>query len=172
MNGHKAAVICSILIILSICFTAGCGKTKSAPSKPAYTSIISETELKSIESSGKLFICYGLKVSEYTPQNQNAVMSKVMSWLKQTKIYKGKVPDSNDNDFNAYVGPARLVLCTPDNHEINIYPAYYYQNSDNKIHYVDNVLIIRDNKQKYYIECSQIFNWLKNDEWKSEFKSL
>lgn len=116
----------------------------------------------------------------WTPKKQEITLSKITSWLKQANLYKGEIPKprnlgNKELVFNAYIGPSILNVFTSDSHNITIKPAYYIDKNDNNLYsayYINNVLEFDYDGQKSYIESNQLFDWLKNDKWKTEFKQF
>jgi hypothetical protein len=96
-------------------------------------------------------------------------------WLEQAKLYSGEIPSSqtsSDTVFSANVGPSVLYINTSDQQTITIRPAFYLvaDGKGYKKSYLSDVLIFNDGKQVIYIQSSQLYDWLKDDQWKSEFE--
>lgn len=124
----------------------------------------------------------------WIPHSQKAVSSQVISWLKKAIPYTRKVPQSQDvGTSNANIGPAILHIMTSDKHEIMIYPAYYIEKSEridtsiseNKpeivsplfiTQYVQDVIVFNNGGNISYLKSEELYNWLKEDHWKTEFK--
>lgn len=179
MRSHRNMIICGVFVlIMSLSFMTGCGEKHSQEidsSKTDDTQIISTSKLKSIENSGVISLADDSPASFYwVPKNQKTTLYEVTSWLQQAKPYKGKIPKSqNVGMFNGNIDPSILYIKTSDEHEITIQPAFYLAPSDGKsfvVHYINNVLQLNNDKQKIYIQSSELFNWLKNDKWKTEFE--
>lgn len=126
----------------------------------------------------------------WVPNNQNSVLSQVSSWLNTAIPYAEEIPQSqNVGPSNGYVGPSRLYITTSDKKDISIYPAYYEGDNgktDNATYEVNGVItkteipeyqtqcvqdvLVFDNGENItYLKSEPLYNWLKNDEWKSEF---
>ena len=50
-------------------------------------------------------------------------------------------------------------------------PAYYIEDKNGLINvqYIQDVLVFNNTGAQTYIKSSRLYNWLKNDEWKTEF---
>jgi hypothetical protein len=129
----------------------------------------------------------------WSPRNQKAVLSKVIAWLKQAASYTEAIPKSDNIIVHANIGPAQIVLTTSDNQIIKVYPAYYIDNggktniipindqngtdtavtdSNFQVQYVQNVLAFDTNGKQTYIKSEQIYNWLKTNQWETEFDRI
>ena len=179
MSIHKKMIIYGvfILIILSLSFFAGCGKKQQKTSGTQETSdavVISASELKSIANSGVINLTDDSCASTFwIPKAQNITLSEVTTWLQQAQPYKGKIPKSAQSRiFHGNIGPSALYISTSDKHEISIQPFYYLVSvgTGYKTCYLADVLILDNDGHKGYIQSSQLYNWLKNDKWKTEFK--
>lgn len=111
----------------------------------------------------------------WIPKSQNSTLSKITLLLKQAKLYNGKIPSSHTSSdvvFNAYIGPSTLYINTSDKHKITIQPVFYILSDRTRcrIDYLSGVLKFIDDKQIIYIQSSQLYDWLKNNKWKLEFK--
>ncbi len=175
MGNHRNMIICDVFIlIICLSFMTGCVE-RSDSSKMVETGVISTTELKSIEKSSIVSLTDDSPASIWwIPKVQETTLSEVISWLQQAKEYRGKIPQSQISGvFKANIGPSKLYIATSDKHEITIQPAFYSVANDGKgseVCYVTDVLELSNDKQKVYIQSSELFNWLKNDKWKTEFE--
>lgn len=174
MKKHRKAILCAALIFITVLVLM-------SQYGGQYTAFaLAESELKTIETGGKVNLTPDSPCQTWeVPKDNKAVLSKVTTWLQQAKPYIGRIPKSNCTGvFSGYFGPAILYITTSDNHKITIKPAYYtipemtehgkmYAN-----HYVANVLELDYDQQRSYIQSSQLYNWLKNDKWRTEFKNM
>lgn len=138
------------------------------------TSAISAAELTGIAKSGTASIADDSYCqSGWIPKNQKAVLTKITSWLRQAELYNGKIPKSTGSGaFAAYVGPSVLTL-TAGKQTVTIKPAYainFRADGHYSINYTAGVLSFTDNIKTIYIKSGGLYDWLKNDKWKSEFK--
>lgn len=139
------------------------------------TQAISSSEIKTIKDSGTVSLADDSPASLYwVPKSQKTTLYKVTSWLRQAKLYEGEIPKSQDiGIFNANINPSILYIKTSDKHEITIQPAFYFVLNNKKsfeVRYIADVLQLKNDKQKIYIQSSNLFKWLRNDRWKTEFK--
>jgi hypothetical protein len=107
------------------------------------------------------------------PKNQKETINKVLSWLTEATLYKAQIPKPNFSETIQSAGnmmPSHLVI-NWGKHSIILQPANYFfkENEDYKVKYVENIVSIEKDGQKNYIESQQLYRWLKNDEWTSEF---
>ena len=114
----------------------------------------------------------------WIPRNPKYVISQVLAWLKMATPDTEKVPSLPTVVMTDYLGPSRLYLTTPDNRRLSIYPAYYYTESVDEqngwtleqVHYVPDIVVLDENEKVVsYFKSEQLYNWLKNDLWKTEF---
>ncbi|MDT8718060.1 hypothetical protein IAI10_15445 [Clostridium sp. 19966] len=178
MEKHQKIIICGLLSLMSLVFitegksnqiqrqtTTSSGLTQQMTGS---TVAMSESELKSIEN---------VSLSDdspasiwWIPKDEKTTINEITAWLQQAKPYKGEIPKDQINAiFNANIAPSTLYITTSDKHEIKIQPACVVQGIA-KAQCVTDVLEINKDKQKSYIQCSQLFNWLKNDKWNTEFE--
>ena len=131
----------------------------------------------------------------WIPNNQQNVISQVSDWLNKATPYTDKIPQSEGPyAWNANIGPSILYLSTLDNHKVVILPAYYTsktgetitatevlndhgvvtttttENPLYKTQYVQDVLVVDNGGDQTYIKSEPLYKWLKNNEWKTEFK--
>lgn len=138
------------------------------------TGVMSTIELKSISNGGLVSITDDSAASIWwLPKSQKNTLYEVISWLQQAKPYKGKIPQSQNSVVShGNIGPSVLYISTSDKHEITIHPAFYLV-SDGKsfeVKYITDVLQINNDGQKNYIQSNQLYSWLKNNKWKTEFE--
>lgn len=105
--------------------------------------------------------------------NQNAVLLQVSSWLNKAIPYAEEILQSQELRQHAgNIGPARLYLMTLDKKEITIYPAFYVyiKNGTIKVQYVQDVIVFNNAGNITYLKSKELYNWLKTDQWKTEFR--
>jgi len=121
--------------------------------------------------------------SFWSPNSQNAVSAQVSSWLKTAKPYTATVPNTDyvDNVVHYNIGPSALHITGSGQFETLIYPAWYVKidgqevdgsSITHNIHYIQDVVVIIEGKTNYvsYLESGLLYNWLKNGDWKTEFR--
>ncbi|MDQ7094623.1 hypothetical protein REC12_13585 [Desulfosporosinus sp. PR] len=129
----------------------------------------------------------------WTPYHPKNALGQVASWLNQATFYAGKVPQSQEVIHHVTnIGPARLQLYVSGKHLITIYPAYYIakikktgmaiifldkygkaisiSDPGYRVQYVQNVIVFNDAGEITYLKSKELYNWLKTDQWKREFK--
>lgn len=139
------------------------------------TQVISNSEIKTIKNGGIISLTDDSPASLYwAPKNQKTTLYELTSWLQQAKLYEGEIPKSQDiGIFNANINPSILYIKTSDKHEITIQLAFYLVSNNRKsfeVRYIADVLQLNNDKQKIYIQSSNLFKWLRNDKWKTGFK--
>ena len=170
MKRLKLLNIFVVIISVSILLVAACEKQSSNPPAPSSVSFKLPTSIQLIsigdDSPAGIY---------WSPYDQKSVISEVISWLEKAKPYTVKVPESEDvGRFNFNIGPSILNITTLSHHEF-IYPAWYTKRGGQKnnvysaVHYVKNVVVVKNGKEITYLESEPLYNWLKNNEWKKEF---
>jgi hypothetical protein len=133
-----------------------------------------ETELQNIEKSNKVLMEEGFQMAGHLPNSRQKILSEITYWVKEAKPYTNKIPKSDDYVTSVYVGPAILSLTTADKSKIKLTPAYYVK-LKNGIHldfkYISNVICYSNNNKMRYFVSKGLYDWLKNNKWKSEFHS-
>ena len=118
----------------------------------------------------------------WSPNSQNEVLSQVSSWLKTAKQYTATIPASEavDDIVHHNIGPAAMHITGSEQFETLIYPAWYVKidgqevdggSITHNIHYIQDVVVIIEASTNYisYLESGPLYNWLKNEEWNTEF---
>jgi hypothetical protein len=176
----------AIIVIMALSFMAGCedknNKSQEINSSKSTQPETSDTD--GILSSGLKSISNGASVSllpDYpmtllmVPKSPNSTLSEITAWLENASPYNGEISSSKNTSstmtYAAYTGPSVLYINTPDGHKITIEPVIYYASSGTGYErkYLSNVLLFSDDNRKMYITSGQLYDWLKNDKWKSEF---
>lgn len=162
----------------STAITAQDGNVQTASSESEKEEIkrgalFSEDELGSI-ANGKASLSDDMPCCRcWAPKDQQAVLSKVASWLQTAQSYTGEMPESQYTGvFYANIAPSELHVTTSDNHKITIQPAFYLIKDKESYtkDYVPDVLELDKDGTKSYIQSPELFDWLKNDNWKTEFE--
>lgn len=184
LKNKKLTIICGVLIFAMLLMTSckeifdyrpNDNSRKLISSKGGASETLSEIEIENIKNSSTIRLGDDSPASViWIPKAKNNTLSKVVLWLQQATVYNRKIPKSqiSEYSFKANVQPSRLFLYSNE-YTISIQPAYYLvmpKGSPVKRCYVDGVLQFKDNKQTCYIHSAQLFDWLKNDDWKNEFK--
>lgn len=179
MNGKRVKIYCCIFIlIILLSFMISCEEKHCEEihaSDVSDTQVISNSEIKTIKYSGTISLADDSPPSIYwVPKDPKTTLYEVTSWLHQAKLYKGDIPKSqNIGIFNGNINPSILYIKTSNEHEITIQPAFYFVLNNEKsfeVRYIDNILQLKNDKQKIYIQSSKLFKWLRNDKWEMEFK--
>ncbi|SPF56167.1 conserved hypothetical protein [Candidatus Desulfosporosinus infrequens] len=100
------------------------------------------------------------------------MLLQLSSWLNKAIPYTEEIPKSQEVRQHAgNIGPARLYLMTSDKKEITIYPAFYVYTKNGMINvqYVQDVIVFNNAGNITYLKSEELYNWLKSDQWKTEF---
>jgi len=188
MGEFRKTIICFLFIfIVSLCLLTGCAakhnpsmeatSSQSSKSGTSSTAVLSDAVQKSIANGGEVSLTGDSPNMPWmVPKNKDTVISEVTTWLQQAKPYMDKIPQSEYTGASAgYSGPAILYISTSDKHKITIAPAHYNiseMTDQGKMYtnrYISGVLYLKYDEQESYIQSSQLYNWLKNDKWETEF---
>lgn len=153
----------------------------SAPSAAASGSVPSSAaEWQSVLKGATLTLgSDGAAIIIMAPKNAQKTLAKVSAWLQASRPYTDDVPQSTFNGiFMANIGPASLSIDTARKQTLTLQPAWYIVPSDKPVggyetyetRYVTNVLQLKKDDQTSYLTCKPLYDWLKNDTWKTEFK--
>lgn len=163
--------ICLIsLLILSTCShsapNAVIKQTKISYQQPSFGDIQS-VSLTS-DSAGMVWM---------VPDNSAKITEQVINWLEKSKPVSVKLPKLKTNKewiSHGYTGPAILYLNLKNKSTVTISPAYYLWTSSNRksleYHYLENIIKYKFNGTTLYFNSPLLYEWLKNDDWKSQFK--
>ncbi|GFZ29976.1 hypothetical protein CSC2_05020 [Clostridium zeae] len=188
MRSYKKTIRYTILIIVCLSLMVGCQKKSSQNQESSSSKLLQQgikdkeskytSELKDITSSERIDIDDDTPAQgKWTSKDQEATLSEVLPWLKQAKLYKGEMPEASNLGkdepvFNANIGPSILSISTSNKHIIKIKPAFHINSDNGHINYYVNVVEFDYDGQKTYIESNQLYEWLKNNKWKTEFEHL
>jgi hypothetical protein len=171
MSGYKKTFIfiCLILTLMISLYSTVLGGEK-------ITIMFSTNELKNIKLSGEVCISDDSPASIFwVPQNPQNTLSDIVALMLQTKQYKGKIQKSQISPamFKANIEPSILYINTSDKKLITIQPAFYLSSKKgvySGVVYITNVLRLTKGKQVSYVENAKLYNWLKNNKWKTKFE--
>jgi hypothetical protein len=114
----------------------------------------------------------GSTMNSSTTQDPKSVSTQVINWLNNSTLYTGSIPKSTNSIVpKSYTGPAQLKMKTA-NGDVTVYPVYYLVQINNngvETRYLQDVVEYQMGNQTVYLKSPQLFNWLKNSQWKSEF---
>jgi len=111
------------------------------------------------------------------PIDLNSTKTQVLNWLKIAEPLSVQLPQSKSKKqwtTSAYTGPSTLYLHLKDKENITIAPAYYIwvTNSGFTYHYLDGVIAYENGNKKAYFKDPALYQWLKDDQWKPQFKNF
>jgi hypothetical protein len=154
-----------IILIMSVGLLIGCGEIyakKVIAANSDNGSAITAKELKNINKSKEVtMVDDSCAAIIWIPKDQKTALYKITSYLKNTKLYKNKIPKSKvlgTYHVNANINPSTLHIIIDKNNEIVIQPAFYADDKGGtfKIHYIDNVLSMTKNNKKIYIKDNSL----------------
>ena len=167
-----AAGLSMLLLVASIGLLSGC---KSAPQKEKTTQSFAALKLNDLTKARISIADDGLCSGIWNPKSSGAAAAEIEKWLKEAQ-YNVECPSSSSDTselvFAANIGPSSLELYTADKRDVRIAPAFEVTQKNGGIEkkYYNDVLAINDNGQKSYIKSHPLYDWLKNNKWKAEFK--
>lgn len=133
----------------------------------------SKVELPKVNTIQSITVSVGTVPIAWVTQNPKNVSSQVLSWLDNAIPYVGNIPPSFSNfEPQGGVGSARLNIVTINHNVITIYPTYYLvkiRSGSAQTRYVPDVLTYQEGNRTVYLTSPQLYNWLKNSQWKTEF---
>lgn len=160
--------------VLAACPLSGCR------GKPAGNAAKTPPDFSFIQS-GRATLCTDTPCSLIeVPKDEAATLAKTALWLRKAAAYNGAVPKSPGNlVFNANVNPAVLVVTLPDKSSCSFMPCWYFPSSSCtalRKQFLDGVVEVwkttgQNTGPVSYITCKPLYDWLKNDRWKTEFKN-
>lgn len=173
MNKIRIILVAFMLVFL----ISGCSSlSMSEQAKPTDTNSTSLVAIKSLNLPTSI---QSISISDdsyagvwWIPKNPKSTSTEMTTWLEQATTYNEKIPKSqNVTQHAGNIGPSQLHISTLEKQEVAVYPAYYVgvQNGVISVHYIQDVLVFNNGGTETYIKSSQLYNWLKNNEWKSEF---
>lgn len=190
MKVHLRLMLALTVSVLLPCIFSGCksvpghplkteatqpavSESSERPGKTGHAVVLSDTELENIKSSGNVTLTsdsYAAVIC--VPKDPHATLSKITDWLIQAKVYDQDIPRSTGTGIvNANLAPATLRIALSGQNEVTILPAYYIVSGVNtfKKYFIKDVLQVNNSGAVGYIRSSPLYDWLKDDQWKSEF---
>ncbi|MDP4181338.1 MAG: hypothetical protein Q8942_09625 [Bacillota bacterium] len=113
-------------------------------------------------------------VPESSDEQKN-IASKLVTYLDHASIYTSEIPKSNELiTFGGNIGPSQLIVLNTNKSSIGICPAYYIitKNNSYSVKYIDGVVDVTNGNKHVYVKTDKLYNWLKNDEWKTDYKQM
>jgi hypothetical protein len=119
----------------------------------------------------------GAASMSYFPSDVADVTKKVFKWLQTATPTSVTLPPvQKELVFNAYIGPAQLVFSDENGHRITLFPTYYIAHTVRNglagysPNYFKDVITYQDGEKVIYLRSPELFSWLEEDRWKSEFE--
>ncbi len=121
-------------------------------------------------------ISTGPSAQIWKTQDPKNVENQVLSWLNSSTLYTGNIPSSVKNFVVfANIGQAQFHIVTVNQQDITIYPTYYLAKVNSnavQVRYVQDVVTYQVENHITNLKSPQLYSWLKNDQWQTEFAPL
>lgn len=165
-----------ILLVLAL-LLPGCHSVHEGGSSADGIGVIPADEIDAIASGGKVTLIDDSAAAIYqVPKNTDAMRAKIAPWLRALRPYTGDVPQTaGPVVFNANISPSRLILSTADGHTLTVCPAFYLVSAGPLSYtkkFVPDVLLLENDGEKSYGTSPALYEWLKNDKWKTDFEPM
>lgn len=133
------------------------------------TYAFSKSLLSSIHLGNTVTITAGYQYIAYKPKDNNTTLKKLQGWLDQSTLYTQTVPQSERFTTSVYIGPPLLHISD----HILIQPAEYDTLEGNLIkkHEIADIIEVNRDGIKFYLNSKDLYDWLKNNQWKSDFQT-
>ncbi|MDP9728118.1 hypothetical protein [Alicyclobacillus tolerans] len=124
-----------------------------------------------------VYVVYGLAARSYSPKKQSKTIAQIENWLTKTQPVSIQLPPPPNPPIitNANTNPAKLVLQLSSKQQILISPAYYMSGHSQEpkalYHFVIGVISYQIKNKTLYFKDKDLYNWLKNNQWKDEFST-
>lgn len=158
---------------------AGCGQytTTQVVVKPSQQTV----QFPKPQDIQHAYILAGLAARSYTPKNQSETVAQTVKWLQTGKPVSVQLPPPTNPPIVilANTNPAVLELQLSSKKLIWISPTSYMtvhsqvQNQAHSqelmTHFVNDVISYHVENKTFYLKDPELYNWLKNYQWQSQF---
>ncbi|MCF8564625.1 hypothetical protein LLE49_07685 [Alicyclobacillus tolerans] len=109
------------------------------------------------------------------PNDPKTAIKNVLTMLQAAQPVSVQFPHSKkklSGESSGYTGPATLNLHLNASEDLMITPAYFIWSAWQggfDYHYVNGVVEYREDESVIYLRDVSLYNWLKQDRWKSQF---
>lgn len=114
--------------------------------------------------------------STWFPNNPGDVQREVSVWLQGAQPVSVQTPHSDSFISMSHFGPSQLTFYAGNNQIMQLYPVFYVSETNKSnnvkqydIHYVSDVVEVKQSGHLGYLESAPLYQWLKTDTWKQEF---
>lgn len=154
---------------------AGCGQqtTMKAVVKPSQQTV----QIPKATEIQHMYVVAGLNAMSYTPKNQPQTVAQIEKWLMKAKPVSVQLPPppNQSTTTNANTNPAVLELQLSSKQQVSISPTYYMAGHSQELnqlyHFVDGVISYQVENKTVYFKDSELYNWLKNNQWEQQFNT-
>jgi hypothetical protein len=165
------------LSVTSLILLVGCGQNSNSVPQAVIQQTQSQVQIPTARDIQSLSIASDGAGSVYmSPNNPASTIAQVLDWLKTAKPVSVQFPKlkiTQQGSSGGYTGPSRLFLSLKDKENITITPSFYvWSNSSGgyDYHYLNGIIQYQTGNQTVYFNAPQLFKWLKDDQWKTNFK--
>jgi len=122
-----------------------------------------------------VYVVGGLATGTFFPINESKTVSQIEQWLQTAQPVSVQLPPPPKHPIvtNANPNPAELILKLSSKAHIVISPTFFMagrsQNLSKLYHFVDGVISYQIGDKTLYFNDSELYNWLKNNEWQKQF---
>ena len=165
------------LCALSLFLLSGCGQQANAIPNAIIIQSSSTLQLPKAADIKSMNIANDGAVSLWmVPQNPNTTIHQILKWLKSAEPVSVQLPHSNWTKSwitSGYTGPSIIYIHLKNNELVTISPAYYIWETNNSLnHYLNGIISYNiQNHKIYYFKAPLLYQWLKEDQWKPQFKN-
>lgn len=168
--GPSAAAAVAVLIVAGSIYALSQNGSSRPPDEPHVTAA-NVPSLPASSSIRSIYITADNPAQTKFLTNHPAVVEhNVSAWLKSSKVYTSKIDESNISQ-GTYVGPAQLHIDGGDHKSIVIYPVSHVEQENGAYLpvYQQSVVAYRTGSHTTYLYSPELYTWLKNDQWQTEF---
>lgn len=166
-----------IMALITLLTVNGCS-SRNTTTSPVVTPAQQTVKIPTANDVQSITIADDFAGSAYwSPDDKFKITTKVIDWLKTSKPVSVQIPHialPSTQSSGGYSGPSRLILHSINRGTITIYPVFYSTKKgggDYTIQYVDSIIEYDSGDNVYYFDSPNIYKWLKDDQWKQEFKT-
>ena len=164
------------LYALSLFLLSGCGQQANKIPNATVMRISSTLQLPKETDIKSLSIASDGAVSLWmVPKNPDLTTQQILKWLNSAEPVSVKILYSNVTKpviTSVYIGPSILYIHLRNNESVKISPACYIWETNTSLnHYLNGIISYQiQNHKIYYFKNPALYQWLKKDQWKPQFK--
>ena len=165
------------LCALSLFLLSGCGQQANAIPSATIMRSSSTLQLPKAADIKSMNIASDGAVSLWmVPQNPSTAIHQILKWLKSAEPISVQLPHSNVTKSwitSGYTGSSIIYIHLKNNELVTIFPAYYiWVTNSSFYHYLNGIISYQiGNNKIYYFKAPSLYQWLREDQWKPQFKN-